>query len=265
MTLKNFIDNDIYFMVSIGNTIIINNNYEGVFILDPELHVIKEENLLEDLVISDCFVNHKTKEVMLYAYQNHCFIYLATVNHINKKIPIQKEFEELSFMPLYEWKSNELLLPANDGETLICTDISEGIVKEVTDGSASPICSEWKFLSEYIVQKVYPCEKLAVIEQENDIKILDMEAKQVIDSYSEYDDRFHDVEICRSFFAVISKCKIVIYHKKKCILHLVPMDNFYFLRGKFLIINKAAYFYALSSCNSDVRCCKLQRYLLDSV
>ena len=83
MTLKNFIDNDIYFMVSIGNTIIINNNYEGVFILDPELHVIKEENLLEDLVISDCFVNHKTKEVMLYAYENHCFIYFYLVINIH--------------------------------------------------------------------------------------------------------------------------------------------------------------------------------------
>ena len=37
ISIKNFYDNDIYFMKRIGNTIIINNNYEGILILDFEM------------------------------------------------------------------------------------------------------------------------------------------------------------------------------------------------------------------------------------
>ena len=95
ISIKNFYDNDIYFMKRIGNTIIINNNYEGILILDSELNTIKEEKLLDDLLISDCFVNQNTKEIMLYAYENNCFVYLDTVKNIKKIIPIQEEFEEL--------------------------------------------------------------------------------------------------------------------------------------------------------------------------
>ena len=242
ISIKNFYDNDIYFMKRIGNTIIINNNYEGILILDFELNIIKEEKLLDDLLISDCFVNQDTKEIMLYAYENNCFVYLDTVNNIKKIIPIQEEFEELFFLPFYEWKSDKLLLLAATGGELICIDVSEGIIKEASESIPSAICGEGDFLSKHIVRKIDLYEK----------------------SYSKYNNHFHDVEASKDFFAFISESEIVIYNHEKCILKLTPIDNFCFLRGLFLIIHGVAYFYALSSCNADCRYCKVERHLLNT-
>ena len=264
ISIKNFYDNDIYFMKRIGNTIIINNNYEGILILDFELNIIKEEKLLDDLLISDCFVNQDTKEIMLYAYENHCFVYLDTVNNIKKIIPIQEEFEELFFLPLYEWKSDKLLLLAAAGGELICIDVSEGIIKKVSGSITSAICGEGEFLSKHIVRKIDIYENIAVIEQGKEIKIVNLKTRQAEASYSKYNNHFHDVEVSKNFFAFISESEIEIYNHEKCILKLAPLDNFCFLRGLFLIIHGVAYFYALSSCNADCRYCKVERHLLDT-
>ena len=265
MSTKDFYDNDIYFMKRVGNKIILNNNYEGILILDAELNIIKEEKLLDDLLISDCFVNQDTKEIMLYAYENHCFAYFDTVNYIKKIIPIQEEFKEFFFQPSYEWKSNKLLLLADAGAVVICIDILKGIIKEVSGSITSAVCSEGEFLSKYIVRKVDPYEKIAVIEEGKDIKIVNLETRQVAASYSGYHKYFHDIEVSKEFFAFISESEFVIYNGKKCILKLAPIDNFYFLRGTFFVAGEITYFYVLSSCNADCRYCKVERYLLETV
>ena len=45
---KDFTNNDIYFMEVVSDKIIINDNYDGVLILDSELNIIKRIKLLDD-------------------------------------------------------------------------------------------------------------------------------------------------------------------------------------------------------------------------
>ena len=104
-----------------------------------------------------------------------------------------------------------------------------------------------------------------MIEEGKDIKIVNLETRQVAASYSGYHKYFHDIEVSKEFFAFISESEFVIYNGKKCILKLAPIDNFYFLRGTFFVAGEITYFYVLSSCNADCRYCKVERYLLETV
>lgn len=260
MIKKTFYNNDIYFMKRIGNIIIINNNYESILFLDSELNVIKDEKLLDDLLIDDCFINQETKEIMFYAYENHCFIYLDTINNIKKIIHIPKEFEELYFYPVYEWKCDKLYLLADAGKIILCIDILKGLIREIPDNTSSRF-NNFKLLTSSNVRKIN--ENIVLIEQERELKVINWITGQVKASYLKYNEHFNDIEVNDKLVAFISENKIMIYNQERCLLKLTPLDNFCFLRGLFLIIDQSVYFYTLSSCNSDCSYNLVERYILD--
>ena len=73
-SLKKFTNNDIYFMEVVEEKIIINDNYDGVLILDSDLNILKSIRLLEELSIDTSFLNNQ--QIVLYCYENQCLIYI---------------------------------------------------------------------------------------------------------------------------------------------------------------------------------------------
>lgn len=98
-------DNDIYFINTISNKIIINDNYNGILILDTNLKLIKQLKIFEDITIYSSFINNITEEILLFCPDNECMVYVNILKYEYKVIYLKNEFEKLIFTNLYEWNS----------------------------------------------------------------------------------------------------------------------------------------------------------------
>lgn len=70
--------NDIYFMETVADKVIVNDNYQGIMILDNHLNLNKCLKLIDHLVIDMSFV--KKEEILLVCYENQCMIHIDTVS-----------------------------------------------------------------------------------------------------------------------------------------------------------------------------------------
>lgn len=71
--------NDVYFLQVLENKIIINNNYEGIIVLDYELNVLAEIKLLDGICIYSSF-NIGKNELILFCPENGKVVYVNIEN-----------------------------------------------------------------------------------------------------------------------------------------------------------------------------------------
>lgn len=274
---KTFTDNDIYFMELVSDKLVINDDYDGVFILDLELNMIKELKLFNDMSIYMSFI--KDKEIVLYCEENQCLVHINTDTCEYKIFPLSKEFEDIIFMPFYEWVDNDLILLSDNGNTKTHVDLlnhTVNIIQENSEKFISKIYDNWKKLSEKVVYKVYPDECNAVVESNNKIVLYnyqdDKESSLMIDPTDLfYDDmlsssyRFHDIEVKNGVIAEVSERNVsVLYKKKKIMFYPVSMDYF-FLRGKLITIAENDYLFLLQGRNSNPLFSVIEKYVLSSL
>ena len=74
--------NDMYFFRIVDKTIIINDNYSGVFILNENFAILKTLKLLEGIVIYSSYVNSINKEILLYCPDNEAIVYINLENYM---------------------------------------------------------------------------------------------------------------------------------------------------------------------------------------
>jgi len=73
--------NDMYFFRIVDKTIIINDNYSGVLILNENFAILKTLKLLEGIVIYSSYVNSINKEILLYCPDNEAIVYINLKNY----------------------------------------------------------------------------------------------------------------------------------------------------------------------------------------
>ncbi len=98
---ENFTNNDIYFIEVVSDQIIINDNYDGIFILDSDCNIIKRLKLLDDLTIDVSFI--KDREIVLYCYENRCLIHIDIDSYSYNIIFLSTDMKDIIFLSLYEW------------------------------------------------------------------------------------------------------------------------------------------------------------------
>lgn len=259
-----FINNDIYFMETIQDKIIINDNYCGVFILDSDFNIIKNIHTFEDMVIDTYFANEN--EMILYCFENHCFVYLNIDSYIFKVISICDELFDINYLPLYKWKDNNVILMAENGTVVVCVDVLTCTVKQIHNNSYNEIIcqlkSNWKKLNGLIVHKMYPEINIAVVSINNTLKIINYESSDEFNMNVENVD-FHDIEIKKNYKVLISEYIVFVSSGNKNI-NLYPFNKEYrFLRAKFLVTEQNKYLLLLECSNIDSLKCKIERYYLD--
>ncbi len=121
--LKNF-NNNIYFLDVISNKIIINDNYDGIIILDELLNEIKNIKLIDQLIIETSFI--KGSDIILFDYESQRFIYLNTKSYEYKIIKLSIDFEDIILTPFFEWIENDLFLIDYDATIVIHIDLLKG-------------------------------------------------------------------------------------------------------------------------------------------
>lgn len=261
---KDFTNNDIYFMEVVSDKIIINDNYDGVLILDSELNIIKRIKLLDDLMIYLSFI--KENEIILYCYENQCLIYINIDSYAYDIILLDADLNERIFLPFYEWVDNDLILLADSGNIFVHVNLLDNkaqiIQKNTIEKFQVSIYDDWNKLNKFLMYKVYPNRYHAVIKSKNVIML--MNYKNDTESVLKIVPiKFHDIEVATTNCAAqISESEIsVMYGGKNVVLY--PKDQYYrFLRGKFITIDKTDYLLLLLSSNFDSTNAKIEKYPL---
>lgn len=260
---KGFTNQDIYFMEVTGDKIIINDNYEGVLILDSELHVVKRMHLLEDLVIERAFVNEK--EVVLYSYENSCFIHISMDTYDFKVITLPSDFKEKIFLSFYEWTDSHLLLLADYGRVAVDINLSEGSVQSAQNGAALLLYDDWNQMKAGTIQKTDSQRKEAIVESDNKIWLLNYQkgtkTRLEIPPFETEPFYYHDVEWLGSEVVQVSEQKISVYTSTG--VHTLSPDSpkYRFLRAKYLIKDEAVCLLTLSGDNSGSGKDKIDKWI----
>ena len=255
-----FQGNDIYFFEVINNKIIINDNYQGVLILNNEFEIIKNIYLMEDLIIDVCF--KKESRILLICYEKECIIYLDIENDI-KEIMFMEGINNYNFFMLYEWNNYNIILSTYENDFLNL-DIKEEKLEFLNSNSREVyrIKREYSKLRELKIYKIFIEIKRAVIEEYDIIKLI--KYKEDIKYISSIEkENFHDFECFNDCLIGISENKVSVLscgNKKD----YYPKKGYYFLRGKVINIEKESYLVLLSSSKNDITDTMIERYILRS-
>ena len=249
---KCFKNKDIYFIEIVADKIVVNDNYGGVMILDSEFNVVQKIKLIDGLMIYSSFV--KDDEIILYCYENQCLININVSTYKYHIIYLDKTFDDIIFLPLYEWKDNGLMLLADDGKVVVSVNLLSNNVRimqtDTLEDYEYVICDEWRKLRNYQVYKIYPDKHSAVIKSKGMLVFMDY--KDNTQSVLKMDNiEFHDIEaLSTNYIAQISEREIsLLYDNQQIMLYPGDMQNC-FLRAKFIEIDNIINLIILSS-NSD--------------
>ncbi|KOF57062.1 MULTISPECIES: hypothetical protein [Clostridium] len=127
------IENDIYFMETVLDKIIINDGYEGIEVLDCNLKLVRKINIFKDIVIHYSYVNSKSDEIILFCPENGCFVHINLNNYDVKTIFIKNTLKNVIFSKVYLWYDNDIIILDLYNMTFIRMDLNKGnleILKE---------------------------------------------------------------------------------------------------------------------------------------
>lgn len=103
-------ENDVYFMETVNDKIIINYGYSGIEVLDCNLKSIKKINILDDIVIHSTYVNSKSNELLLLCPENECFVYVNLNDYSTKIILFQDNLQNAFFSKIYLWQDDVIII-----------------------------------------------------------------------------------------------------------------------------------------------------------
>lgn len=172
---REFRNNDVYFLEVILDAIIINNNYDGVIILDEQLNEMININFCDQLIIEESFV--KGYEIVLFDYENQRFTYLNTESHVYKVMKLNTVFEDVMLTPFFEWVDNDLFLIDYDATIIVHIDLVKGSVvsasKDYINVLEFKVQDNWNKLRVNLIHQVYSTKHLGIIEKDGVIAVFD--------------------------------------------------------------------------------------------
>lgn len=123
-----FFDNDVYYLEAIEEFIVINDNYEGIILLDNNLKVIEKITLIDDVSIYTSYSN--LYNLLLFCPDNDCLIFVNVENKWKQTISLAG-YEEFIIKSVERWDKNSAILLDYEGNA-IEINIVEGKVKEIS-------------------------------------------------------------------------------------------------------------------------------------
>lgn len=254
-------DNDIYFLEIIEGNVLINNNYNGLLLMDHNFNVLKKYETDYDLIIDSCM--KKDSEILLFCYESERIVYIDLKQEIQKVISL-KGYERCIFSDLYEWDTEHIILSDYKGD-FFSLSIENAQISNITwqDPATTTIEKAYEKLEPFYLHKMFVKEKKAIIEKASgELSLIDYAGvvQNIVDIPA---GDFHDFAISDHYVVGIGEKKTVFVEidGEDC-QWFVPESSYYFLRGKFGIENQKLRFYLLSGDMSDAQKNIIYKYQL---
>lgn len=256
-----FLENDVYFMETLADFIVINFDYNGIKFFDFELNLIEQIKWKKEVMIYSSFTYKN--ELLLFCPDNECLIYIyIEKDRFTYQFIELKDFGKYIFTELYEWKEDNVLLFTYQGE-ILCVDLKKGNVRHLNDQLENKKTLSLKQyiskLSDFNILKVCSQQHVAVIQKEKTkIEFVDYREKIKVLMRLEK-GAYHDWETKEGYLVAIGEKKLLVCHdggKKE----YFPEENTVFLRGKFAKKNGKLYFFLLIGDKSDCQKTCITKY-----
>mgnify|MGYP003618208337 CR=1 FL=1 len=257
-------DNDIYFIQTISDKIIINDNYDGILIFNNNLDLIKRLKFFEGITIYSSFINNISEEILLFCPDNKCMVYINLLKYEYKVIYLKNGFEKLIFSNLYEWNMNGLVLSTYNGK-FYSISIEEKKIQSIDYKQVERDYTQLhKLLQEskkHNIYRIFPDADIVLLYDEDlNIKVSNYEnqTKHVLNNAS---ISFLDIDFREGTFAVVNENIIEIIADNNKVM-IYPDENYIFLRGRLLSKHNHIYLIVVSSSKSDASYSKVDMFQL---
>lgn len=101
--------NDIYILECHQGSIIVNNNYSGIYLYDFNFKLQNTINIFNNLIIHSVFKNPAKNEILLYCPDNQAFVYINLKTNYQKTIRFTGALEQFGLANIYFWLKNEII------------------------------------------------------------------------------------------------------------------------------------------------------------
>ncbi|MDR3053113.1 MAG: hypothetical protein LBU48_04565 [Coriobacteriales bacterium] len=252
-------DNDLYFFEIVDNRIIINDNYEGVIILDKDFNEICKLKIFIDFVVDISF--KKADCIVLCCYEKQCFVRIDVSSLEFRVISFCDGMENLYFQNYYLWQDDILFMMADGGSSIVKMNLNSSEIVLIKDADSSEMSEQYKALKQFanfLVHKTFSDKNTILIVASPDMVLIDylngtqmLKGKRLID--------FHDIEVFDDYVVQISETIILISNSEKSIEVFPSTANYRFLRAKFIRNENEIFLILLSCCNSDSQLAKFEK------
>ncbi len=256
-----FKKNDIYILDNYDNTIIINDNNQGLLLLDNSLHIQRKLVIPQKASIYSVYKKYDGSAIILYLPDAHQIIYTDLKTPTPYTITLPKDFNEEILSPNYYWNNN----------TLILTTLNDNFYQlDFTSNKLHPVSSDtvekdypsffdfWNICRKYNILTFYPNKQSFIFQSSSIVSFFNFQQdkQHIVTGFSK---GWHDVECSNNIFLFIHEKKIEIINEQDKII-LKPHVDYIFLRAKFLNDN---HFVILSSNLSNPQENLLEIYKFD--
>ncbi|WP_312752928.1 hypothetical protein [Rummeliibacillus suwonensis] len=253
-------DNDVYFIEVLFDKIIINDNYDGILILDTNLNLIKRINIFKGIIVYSLFI--KNEEVLLYCPDNECIVHIDVSTYEYSIIYLKNGQENLIFSTLYEWNENGVVLTTHNDDfysVYIRAKTIQKINHKELERLYPKVYELYQKLNNFKVVKVFSDEYEAIIvDEEHNFSMLNNK-EQFKHVLKNLPSDFHDIEFRNGAFAVVNENSIEVFTSNDKALFF-PNKNCIFLKARFFVKNGGIGLLALSSSQSDVSYSKIDMF-----
>ena len=200
-----FNNNDIYILETYDDTIIINDNYQGLLLLNDSLHIKKQLPIPQNICIYSLYIEQNGKAIIAYSPDNEIMILIDTntSHHCPIALPSALNNEVLSHN--YYWNNNILIFTTFNNDFYQLNYTSHQL-QPITDEAVQKICS-FDFTN----------NKQNIINNAN--------------------NNWHDVEHNNNYFLFIAEDSIEAIHNDQK-NSLKPQCDYIFLKAKFIQNNR---------------------------
>lgn len=213
-------NNDMYFLEIVADKIVVNDNYSGVLILDRNLNVLKSLPLIEGIRIYTSYTNPINEEILLYCPDNNIIVYVNLKDYDYKIIQLNDGVDNLIFAEVYEWNENYVILSTYEFE-FVKIHIKKSSLERIELG---------------VAEQLYSCVYKPV------------ELHEKCDTVKE--DSMH---------VMLNENKIEVFVNGSMEV-LYPIDNFIFLKSKFMSDYEDVFLIIMCSNSSNIDHSKLLIY-----
>lgn len=239
-------DKDVYFMEVFPGKIVINDDYEGIMVLDDQLNVIETIGV-EDIVIDASFKNAATKELAVFFHDDKRLFYFNFDSMTCQECNVKEDIPVLS--KYYVWGSDEVIFATYDEDFYRYSMKENKFAKIEQTYVKDQYESFYLFWSETKDLPVvrYDMDQLEIIVNTRNNRYYAYQSDQD-KVYLKSNYKPHDVEYSGEAAMFIQE-NIIELTAESNQMTLEPGDQMTFLRGRFLSPDKIA---VLSSHNDDL-------------
>lgn len=260
MNCVEFSDNDVYFMEVLEDIVVINDNYQGILLLNSSLEQIGSVKIFERLCIDSSF--WQGKKLLLSCPENDCLVYLDFGSNEKKMISL-KGFEEWIFSPLYIWQQDRVIVSDYSGH-FADVDLQKGQIYgiHIEDLAYQELREDILKLRDFQICKICKDKKRAIVSfRGSKIGLIDYaEGVKVACAFEA--EPYHDYEWNEDYIAKIGEDKVEIIHENDRLFYC-PTKGYYFLRGKIAGKGAGKSLFLLSGLKSDSEKSRIDRMKLD--